>query len=118
MSTALETARAFEAAWQSNDLDRARGYLADDMVFTSPFGADAGVEAAMQQYAGFAQSVSGPAREIAAFGDDSSALIMSEIASNLFGKVVSAAHYTVRGGKITSELLVYDASAARGHQPG
>jgi len=118
MSAALETARAFEAAWQGKDLERARSYLADDVAFESPFGRETTAEATIGQYAGFAQSVNGPAREVAAFGDDSNALIMSEVASSVFGRVVSAACYTVRHGKITSEVLVYDASAARAHQPG
>ena len=116
MSAAVETARAFEAAWQGKELEKARGHLAD-VVFDSPFGHETTAEAAMGQYAGFVQAVSGPAREIAAFGDDLSALIMSEIPTATFGTVVSAAHYMVRDGKITSETIVYDATAAKTQQP-
>src|SRR5207245_1419511 len=107
-SAAVETARAFEAAWQGKEFEKAGGYLAD-VVFDSPFGHETTAEAAMGQYAGFVQAVSGPAREIAAFGDDLSALIMSEIPTAMFGTVVSAAHYMARDGKIPSETNVYDA---------
>jgi limonene-1,2-epoxide hydrolase len=118
MSAALEVARAFEAAWQAKDLDKARTYLADDVVFDSPFGHETTAEGAISQYAGFAQTVTAPAHEIAAFGDDTNALLMSEVPTSVFGQVVSAAHYTVREGKITSDRIVYDASAARALQPG
>ena len=50
MSAALDTARAFEAAWQGNDLERARSHLADDVVFDSPFGQTTTAEAAIEQY--------------------------------------------------------------------
>lgn len=118
MSAALEIARAFEAAWQAKDFEKARTYLADRVAFDSPFGHVDSAEAAMQQYTGFAQAVTGPAQEIAAFGDDESALIMSEVPTSLFGNVVSAAHYVVREGQITSETIVYDATAAKTGQTG
>ncbi|MDR0358061.1 MAG: nuclear transport factor 2 family protein [bacterium] len=117
MASPIDVARAFEAAWQAKDLDRARGYLADRLSFDSPFGHADTAEAAMQQYTGFAQAVTGPAREIAAFGDEASALIMSEIPTSLFGNVVSAAHYLVQDGRITSETIVYDATTAKTGQP-
>ncbi len=117
MSAALDIGRAFEAAWQGGDFEKARSYLADDLVFDSPFGRETTVEPVIGQYAGFAQAVTGAAREIAAFGDDETALVMSEIPTSLFGRVVSAAHYVVRDGRITSETLVYDATAARANQP-
>jgi ketosteroid isomerase-like protein len=118
MSAPIDIARAFEAAWQAKDLERARSYLADRVLFDSPFGHVDTAEAVMEQYTGFAQAVTGTAREIAAFGDGESALIMSEVPTSLFGNVVSAAHYVVRDGKITSETIVYDATAAKTQQPG
>lgn len=118
MSAALDTARAFEAAWQRKDFEKARSYLADDVVFDSPFGRETTAEAAIGQFAGFMQVVTGPAREIAAFGDDETALVMSEIPTSAFGRVVSAGHYVVREGRITSETLVYDATAAKAQQAG
>ena len=113
MSTALEIARSFEAAWQRRDFEAARGYLADGVVLESPFGRETTAEAMLGQFTGFAQTVTGPAREIGAFGDEENALIMSIVPSNVFGDVVSAAHYVVRDGKITSETQVYDATAAK-----
>ncbi len=117
MSAALDIARAFEAAWQGKDFERARSYLAEDVVIDSPFGRETSADAVMRQYAGFMQAVTGPAREIAAFGDGESALIMSDIHTVFAPHQVSAVHYTVRDGKITSETLVYDATAIRAQAP-
>jgi hypothetical protein len=113
MSRALEVARSFEAAWQGRDFETARGYLAEGVVFESPFGRETSAEAMIGQFTGFAQTVTGPAREISAFGDDENALIMYVIPSSVFGDVVSAAHYVVRDGRITFETQVYDATTAK-----
>jgi len=113
MSAALDTARAFEAAWQAKQFDKARSYLADDVVFDSPFGRETSADAVMGQYAGISQVVSGPADEIAAFGDDETALIMYALPTSLFGTQVNAMRYTVRKGKITAQTLIYDATAAK-----
>lgn len=113
MSAALDIARAFEAAWQGKDFEKARSYLADDLVLDSPFGRETNPAEVIRQYAGFMEVVTGPAREIAGFGDDENALIMSETPTSVFGTQVAAAHYTVRDGMITSQTLVYDATAAK-----
>jgi hypothetical protein len=112
MSSALDTARAFESAWQGKDFEKARTYLADDVVIESPFGRDTSAEAVVGQYVGFSQVVTGPGREIAGFGDDESAVIMTEIPS-VFGLSVNATYFVVRDGKITAETLVYDATEAK-----
>jgi hypothetical protein len=113
VTEAINVARAFQAAWLAGDLDKARGYLSDDIVFDSPFGRETSPEAIIGQYAGFSQAVSGPAREIAAFSDGERAMILSEIPTSAFGTQVSAALYVVRAGKIAAETLVYDATAIK-----
>ncbi len=117
MSAALDIARAFEAAWQGKDFERARSYLADNVVLDSPFGRETDAARVIEQYAAFTQAVTGPARELAAFGDGEHALIMSDIPTVLAPHQVSAVHYTVRDGKITSETLVYDATEIRAQAP-
>jgi hypothetical protein len=113
VSEAIDVARAFQAAWLAGDFEKARGYLADDIVLDSPFGRETSPEAIIGQYAGFSQAVSGPAREIAAFGEGERAMILSEIPTSTFGTQVSAALYVVRAGKIAAETLVYDATAIK-----
>src|SRR5260221_4401266 len=117
MSAALDIARAFEAAWQGGDFEKARGCLVDDLAFDSPYGRETKAQAVIGQYAGVSQVVTGPAHEIAAFGDDTTALIMYVLPTSAFGPQVSATHYVVRDGKITSATLVYDATAAKSQHP-
>ncbi len=117
MSAALDIARAFEAAWQGKDFEKARSYLAEDVVLDGPFGRETNAARVIEQYAGFTQVVTGPAREIAAFGDGEHALIMSDVPTVFAPHQVSAVHYTVRGGKITSETMAYDATAIRAQAP-
>lgn len=113
MSAALETVRSFEAAWQAGDFEKARGYLADDVVFDSPFGRETTAEAVIGQYAGFSQVLTGSTRELAAFGDGEGALLMYELPTSVFGTQVCASRYVVREGRIAAETLVYDATQAK-----
>jgi ketosteroid isomerase-like protein len=117
MSAALETARAFEAAWQAGDFATARTYLADDLVYDDPFGRFTGPEVVIGKYMGIAQVVAGPARETAAFGDDTTAVIFAELPTTVFGTSVNANRYVVRDGKIAEHTLVYDATGAKAQQP-
>jgi ketosteroid isomerase-like protein len=114
MSTALEIARAFEAAWQRRDMDAARAYLADDVMFDSPFGRESGgADGVISQYAGFVLAVTGPVRELAAFGDEQTALIMRETPTSMSGPMTSTTHYAVSGGRIVAATLVYDATPVK-----
>jgi len=113
MSAALDIARAFEAAWQAKKFDQARGHLADQVVYETPFGRETNPDGVIGQYMGISQVVTGPAKEMAAFGDDDVALIMYELPTSVFGAQVSASRYVVRGGKITALTLVYDATEAK-----
>ena len=56
--------------WQSRDFEKARSYLANDLVCDSPFGREATAEAMVGRFGRFSQVVSGPARELAGFGND------------------------------------------------
>jgi hypothetical protein len=121
MSGALDIARAFESAWQGGDFEKARGYLADDLVYDDPFGRETKPEDVMGKYMGISQVVSGPAKEVAALGDDTTAVIFSELPTSVFGKAVNANRYVVRDGKIAELTIVYDATAAKTQmqqQPG
>jgi SnoaL-like domain len=113
MSAALAIARAFEAAWQGKDFEKARSYLAGDVVMNHPFGRETNAEAVIGQYTGISPVVTGPAKGLAGFGDDTTALIMYELPTSVFGTAVTAMRYVVRDGKITELTLVYDATAAK-----
>lgn len=66
MSVALDTVRAFEAAWHGGDGEAAARYLADDTVLLTFGGETAGAGTVVQRLAGFMEIVSGKIREVAA----------------------------------------------------
>jgi hypothetical protein len=111
---ALDVVRAFEDAWtRDKDFERARSYLVDDFKFDAPTGKNESADAFIEALKDFAQVVTGPVREIAAFGNEEAALMMFEIPTSAFGVQRDAAYYEVRGGKIHSETLVFDASTIK-----
>src|SRR5262245_14498607 len=99
-------ARAFTEAWTRHDLDTAASYLADDVTFDGPINHTTGKEAYMQGLSAFARAVTG-AKIIAAFGDDTQALIMYEV-TGPFGTLTCAELLTFRGGKIHADRLTFD----------
>ena len=74
-SPALRTALAYYHAWTSHELDKAMSYIADDIVCDAPAGRLEGAAAYRGFMGPFVQILTGSTL-IAAFGDDTTALIM------------------------------------------
>lgn len=121
-STPADLARTFTQAWTSRDMDTAAGYVADDVTFDGPMaGHISGKPAYMEGLARFASSVTG-LTILAAYGDDTQALIMYNVATAPSGTLTCAELLTFRDGKIASDRLVFDtypvrAAAGAGHPP-
>lgn len=112
-STPAAIARAFTEAWTSHDMDTAAGYLAEDVVFDGPVNHSAGKQAYMEGLNTFARAVTG-ANIIAAFGDDTQALIMYDVTTGPFGTLTCAELLTFRDGKIATDRLTFDTFPIRG----
>jgi SnoaL-like domain len=110
--TPVALARAFTEAWTGHDMDAAAGYLADDVAFDGPMNSSRGKAAYMQALTTFARAVTG-AKIIAAFGDDTRALIMHELTTAPFGTLTSAELLTFRDGKIRADRLTFDTHNVR-----
>lgn len=106
-STPVALARAFIEAWTSHDMDAAAGYLTDDVTFDSPTNHSDGKEAYMQGLSTFARVVTG-VKMLAAFGDDTQALVMYDLATAPFGSMISADLLTFRDGRIAADVLTFD----------
>lgn len=106
-SPALETALAYYKAWTSHDLEAAMSYIADTMVCDAPPGRLEGADAYRAFMAPFVQSLIS-ARLIAAFGDDSTAMIMYDTETVPVTSAPGAECVTVTGGKITYSRFVFD----------
>ncbi len=104
----VAVALAFTKAWTSHDMETAASYVAADVDFDGPIaGHTTGAEAYMQGLNAFAPVVTGM-QIIAAFGDDTRALIMYDLATAPFGTLRTAELLTVKDGKIQEDKLTFD----------
>jgi hypothetical protein len=104
---AVETALAYYDAWSKKDIDRTMAYIADDIVCYSPNGRIEGAAAFRAFWAGFMQILTG-AKLIAAFGDETSALVMYDTETAPVKSSPGAEYLTVKDGKITACRIVFD----------
>ncbi|HKV83099.1 MAG TPA: nuclear transport factor 2 family protein [Ktedonobacterales bacterium] len=106
-SIPVAVARAFTEAWTSRDFDLAASYVAEDAIFDGPLGHADGKQEYMQGISGLARIVTG-LRILAAYGDDTRALIMYELTTESFGVLTCAKLLSVRDGKIQTDRLTFD----------
>jgi hypothetical protein len=106
-STALRTALAYYQAWTSHDLDKAMSYIADDIICDAPAGRLEGAAAYRAFMGPFVQILTG-SKLIAAFGDDTTALIMYDTETVPVKSAPGAECVTVTDGKITYSRFIFD----------
>ena len=105
-SPALRTALAYYHAWTSHDLDKAMSYIADDIVCDAPAGRLEGAAAYRGFMGPFVQILTG-SELIAAFGDDTTALIMYATETVPVASAPGAECLTVSDGKITHSRFIF-----------
>ncbi|MEP6567563.1 MAG: nuclear transport factor 2 family protein [Mesorhizobium sp.] len=103
----LDIATAFTKAWTSRDLEAAAKYVADDVVFDGPMQQSTGKDPYLKGLTKLSQDVTG-VRMIAAFGDESQALLMYDLLTDSSGALSCAKHLTISGGKIRRDKLTFD----------
>lgn len=107
-SPALQIALSHHRAWTGKNLDAAMEYLADDVVCDAPAGRIDGVQAYRDFLAPFAERLLIRTELIAAFGDDSTAVLVYD-AETIPAKSAPAAEcVTVRDGKIVYNRFIFD----------
>ncbi|MGH3150775.1 MAG: nuclear transport factor 2 family protein [Streptosporangiaceae bacterium] len=106
-SPALRTALAYYQAWTGHDLDRAMGFIADDIVCDAPAGRLEGAAAYRGFMGPFVQILKG-ATLIAAFGDERTALITYDTETVPVTSAPAAECVTVADGKITYSRFIFD----------
>jgi hypothetical protein len=106
-SPALETALAYYQAWTGHDLDRAMGYIADDIVCDAPAGRLEGAAAYRAFMEPFVQILRG-SKLIAAFGDGQTAMVMYDTETVPVPSAPAAECVTVTGGKIIYSRFIFD----------
>jgi ketosteroid isomerase-like protein len=103
----LDVALTYYRAWTGGDLAAAWRCLADDVVCDAPAGRLVGVAAYRDFLGPFAGSLRS-ATLLSAFGDDDTALIMYDTASELVASAPAAERLTVRDGLIVHNRFVFD----------
>jgi ketosteroid isomerase-like protein len=104
---ALETALAYYRAWTSHDFERAMTYIADDIVCQAPAGRLEGAAAFRGFMGPFAQSLTS-SKLIAAFGDETTAVVMYDADTVPVKDAPGAECVTVRDGKISHMRIIFD----------
>lgn len=105
-------ASAFTEAWTSKDLERAASYVAEDAVFDGPLGHAEGKQEYMEGISRLAAIVTG-LNILAAFGNNTQALIMYELTTEQYGVLTCAKLFTIRDGKIAQDRLTFDSYGMR-----
>lgn len=105
--TAVQVALAYYEAWTSRDIDRAMGYVAEDIVCEAPAGRIEGAEAYRAFMAPFVQILT-RAELLAAFGDEETAVVVYDTETLPVKRAPGAECVTVRDGKITHSWFIFD----------
>jgi ketosteroid isomerase-like protein len=106
-SPALQVALAYYQAWTSKDVAAAMRHLADDIVCDAPAGRIQGVRAYEQFLGPFAQLLIG-SELLAAFGDESKAVLVYDTRTPPVASAPGAECLTVRDGKIVHNRFIFD----------
>ena len=106
-SPALRTALAYYHAWTSHDLGQAMSYIDDGIVCDAPAGRLEGADAYRGFMGPFVQMLTG-AKLIAAFGDDTTAVIIYDTETVPVKSAPAAECVTVIDGKITYNRFIFD----------
>ena len=106
-SPALEVALAYYRAWTGKDLEAALRHLADDVVCDAPAGRLEGVPAYREFLGPFSQMLLG-SELLAAFGDDTTAVLVYDTRTPPVASGPGAECLTVRDGKIVHNRFIFD----------
>ena len=106
-SAALQVALAYYQAWTSKDIDAAMRHFADDVVCDAPAGRLEGVQAYRQFLGPFAQMLIST-ELLAAFGDQTKAVLVYDTRTPPVASGPGAECLTVRDGKIVHNRFIFD----------
>ncbi|GAB3405793.1 nuclear transport factor 2 family protein [Flindersiella endophytica] len=107
-NTALQTALAYFHAWTAKDLDAALTHIDPDVVLDAPAGRIVGLDGYREFLGPFAGRFLIRAELIAAFGDDTSAILMYDTETVPAKSAPAAEYVQVRDGRITYNRFIFD----------
>jgi len=104
---ALKTALAYHRAWTSHNFEHAMSYVAEDIVCQAPAGRLVGAEA-FRGFMGPFVEILTRSNLVAAFGDDTTAVLVYDTDTAPVKDAPGAECHTVRDGKITRMRIIFD----------
>lgn len=104
---ALETALAYHRAWTGHDFDTAMTYIAEDIVCQAPSGLIEGSKG-FAEFMGPFEKILVRSELVAAFGDDSTAVLMYDTDAVPVADAPGAECLTVVDGRITRMRIIFD----------
>ena len=113
---ALATALAYHQAWTSHNLGQAMTYIADSITCDAPGARISGTKQYREFLGGFMTQLTG-VQTVAAFGDDTTAVLFYYPHTARVSDAPTAECFTVTGGKITHTVLVFDRPSFAPPQP-
>lgn len=106
-SAALDVALAYHRAWTGRDFEQAMTYVADDIVCQAPPGRLEGATAFRAFMEPFTRIVT-RSNVIAAFGDDTTAVLMYDTDTVPVPDAPGAECLTITDGKISHMRIIFD----------
>jgi ketosteroid isomerase-like protein len=106
-AAALDTALAYYRAWTTGDFEQAMTHVADDVVCLGPAGRLDGAEAFRAFMGPFAQLLL-RAELLAAFGDQTTAVLVYDTDTVPVSGAPGAEHVTVVDGRIVELRIIFD----------
>lgn len=106
-TAALDTALSYHRAWTSHDFDEAMTFIDEDIVCEAPAGRLEGAAAFRDFMGPFSQIVTRSSL-LAAFGDDSTAVLMYETNTVPVPEAPGAECLTVSNGRIIHMRIIFD----------
>lgn len=103
----VNTVQLYHQAWTSGDVEGAMRLVADDIVCCAPGGDLLGKDAHSEFIAGFAPALTG-LTDIGMLADDDHVALFYRPHTAAATTAVAAEYFTVRDGKITESVLVFD----------
>lgn len=106
-NTAADVVQQYHDAWTNNRIDEAMALVADDIVCRAPGQDITGIEAYTEFIGGFAPMLTG-IEEIGEFSDGDRIVRLYYPQTAETGTTPAAELFTVRDGKITETVLMFD----------
>ncbi len=109
----LEIVKAYQDAWIGRDFETAARYIADDVTFHSPLQHLTTAEQFLPMIAAFAQRVEPRWELVSATPNAETVLLLYRLFTTTGNVAVCADFFTLREGRITSEILGFDPAPFR-----